>query len=115
MMDVKSIAALDKEVFFNTFGHRQMVAFDHGEGCTLVDTDGKKYTDFFAGIAVNSLGYGYPSFQKAMHAQLDTAYKLLKAGETEGIIICSNCIADIGLRACDIMKAWMDEHGDEEI
>ena len=50
-----------------------------------------------------------------MRGQLDHAYRLLKAGEIKGIIICSNCIADIGLKACDIMKEWIDEHGDEEI
>ena len=37
--------------------NRFPVMFDHGEGCYLYDTEGKKYLDFAAGIAVNSLGY----------------------------------------------------------
>lgn len=70
-MDIKQIAALDEQVYFHTFGARQNAAFASGSGCTLTDTEGKQYTDFFAGIAVNSLGYCYPAFQAAMHAQLD--------------------------------------------
>ncbi|MDP6927731.1 MAG: acetylornithine transaminase, partial [Rhodospirillales bacterium] len=32
------------------------IAFDHGEGVYLFATDGKKYLDFGAGIAVSALG-----------------------------------------------------------
>ena len=45
--------------------------FDHGEGCYLYDTEGKKYLDFAAGIAVNSLGYHYPGYDEALKAQID--------------------------------------------
>ena len=37
--------------------NRFPVVFDHGEDVYLYDTEGKKYLDFAAGIAVNSLGY----------------------------------------------------------
>ena len=45
--------------------------FDHGEGCYLYDTEGKKYLDFAAGIAVNALGYHYPGYDEALKAQID--------------------------------------------
>ncbi|MCI8638379.1 MAG: aspartate aminotransferase family protein [Coprococcus sp.] len=51
--------------------NRFPVVFDHGEGVYLYDTDGKKYLDFTAGIAVNSLGYGNPEFTEAIKAQVD--------------------------------------------
>ena len=35
--------------------------FDHGEGATLTDADGNVYVDFFAGVAVASLGHGHPA------------------------------------------------------
>lgn len=44
---------------------------DHGEGVYLYDTNGKKYLDFYAGIGVNSLGYGHPRYVKALKEQLE--------------------------------------------
>ena len=43
-----------------------------GEGVTVFDADGKAYTDWVAGIAVNALGYGDAELQKAVAAQMDT-------------------------------------------
>lgn len=45
---------------------------ERGEGVTLYDTDGKAYTDWVAGIAVNSLGYGDEELTKAINGQVDT-------------------------------------------
>jgi len=70
-MNFQTIHDLDQQYYMNTFGERLPVAFVSGEGCTLTDTEGKTYVDFFGGIAVNALGYGYPSFMAAMHDQLD--------------------------------------------
>ena len=41
-----------------------------GRGCTLVDADGNEYLDFFAGVAVASLGHSHPRFVAALTAQL---------------------------------------------
>ena len=51
--------------------NRFPVMFDHGEGCYLYATEGKKYLDFAAGIAVNSLGYHYPGYDEGLKAQID--------------------------------------------
>jgi acetylornithine/N-succinyldiaminopimelate aminotransferase len=45
-----------------------------GKGCTLWDTDGKKYTDFVAGIAVCNLGHAHPGVSKALSMQADTLF-----------------------------------------
>jgi 4-aminobutyrate aminotransferase/(S)-3-amino-2-methylpropionate transaminase len=45
------------------------VAFDHGEGATLTDADGNVYLDFFAGVAVASLGHGHPGLAQAISQQ----------------------------------------------
>lgn len=42
---------------------------DHGEGCVIVDRDGKRYLDFAAGIAVASLGHAHPVMIKAITEQ----------------------------------------------
>ena len=46
-----------EETLYKTY-NRFPVVFERGEGLHLYDTDGKEYLDFFAGIAVNALGYG---------------------------------------------------------
>ncbi len=48
---------------------RQPVAFSHGEGAWLWDTDGKKYLDALAGIAVSGLGHNHPRLVKAIAEQ----------------------------------------------
>jgi acetylornithine aminotransferase len=45
-----------------------------GKGCTLWDTQGKKYTDFVAGIAVCNLGHAHPGVSKALSKQADTLF-----------------------------------------
>jgi 4-aminobutyrate aminotransferase-like enzyme len=45
------------------------VAFDHGEGATLTDVDGNVYVDFFAGVAVASLGHAHPGMTSALARQ----------------------------------------------
>jgi acetylornithine aminotransferase len=50
------------------------VAFTHGEGAWLWDTQGKKYLDALAGIAVCGLGHAHPAVTAAL---CDQAGKLL--------------------------------------
>jgi len=45
------------------------LAFDHGEGATLTDADGNTYVDFFAGVAVASLGHAHPGMAQALANQ----------------------------------------------
>ncbi len=51
--------------------NRFPVVFDHGEDVYLYDTEGKKYLDFAAGIAVNSLGYSNETYKNALKDQVD--------------------------------------------
>ncbi|GAN79916.1 aspartate aminotransferase family protein [Acidocella aminolytica] len=48
---------------------RADVAFDHGQGPWLFDTNGRRYLDFGAGIATSSLGHGHPHLVKAIAEQ----------------------------------------------
>ena len=71
-MNLSEIKHLDSEHFLGVFGERCPVCFTRGEGCTLYDQDGKAYTDLFAGIAVNALGYNHPAVTGALIAQAQT-------------------------------------------
>ena len=51
--------------------NRYQIIFDHGDGLYLYDTEGKKYLDFFAGIAVFALGHHYKDYDDALKSQID--------------------------------------------
>ncbi len=71
-MELNEVVQLDKKHYLGVFGDRVPVCFVKGNGVTLWDTEGKSYTDFFGGIAVNSLGYGNKRVKKALHKQVDS-------------------------------------------
>ena len=50
------------------FGVPQIV-LSHGQGCYVVDVDGKRYLDLLGGIAVNTLGHGHPALVEAVTKQ----------------------------------------------
>ncbi|WP_279367393.1 acetylornithine transaminase [Microbacterium testaceum] len=54
-----------------SFGDR-MALFVRGEGAYVWDSEGTKYLDFLAGIAVNALGHAHPVFVKAVSEQAAT-------------------------------------------
>lgn len=71
-MELSQIKSLDSQYFLSVFGERFPVCFVRGEASTLYDQDGKAYTDLFAGIAVNALGYNHPAVTGALMAQAQT-------------------------------------------
>ncbi|HEX4918701.1 MAG TPA: aspartate aminotransferase family protein [Limnobacter sp.] len=62
---------------------RQPIAFTHGDGVWLWSTDGKKYLDGLAGIAVNGLGHNHPKLVQAIANQ---AGKLIHTSNLYGIV-----------------------------
>ena len=69
---------MNKQEYMETAEHailhtynRFPLVLEKGEGVYLYDTDGKKYLDFAAGIAVCGLGYNHPKYTAAIHAQVD--------------------------------------------
>ena len=50
---------------------RLPVALSHGRGCWLWDTEGRKYLDALAGIAVNTLGHAHPRLVAALTDQIN--------------------------------------------
>ncbi len=47
------------------------LAIVEGRGSRLIDADGNHYLDFFAGVAVASLGHSHPRYVSALKAQLE--------------------------------------------
>ena len=70
-MNTQEIKALNDKYIINTYGERKL-AFVRGLGSRLWDADGKEYLDFFAGIAVVSLGHCHPAVTEAICTQART-------------------------------------------
>jgi acetylornithine/N-succinyldiaminopimelate aminotransferase len=49
-----------------------MAELVRGQGCFVWDSEGKRYLDFLAGIAVNSLGHAHPVLVEAVSRQVAT-------------------------------------------
>ena len=68
MSDAQNIIDETFERLVKTYSP-QPVVLDRGEGCYAWDTDGKKYLDCAAGIAVAALGHGHPAMMKTITEQ----------------------------------------------
>lgn len=69
-MSKKEYIETAEKVLLHTYNRYQII-LDRGEGMYLYDSEGKKYLDFCAGIAVFALGYGNKEFNEAVKAQVD--------------------------------------------
>ncbi|RJF40218.1 acetylornithine transaminase [Actinomyces sp. 2119] len=59
------------QAVMNTFGVPERVLV-RGQGTSVWDADGTRYTDMLAGIAVNCLGHAHPAVLQAVSDQLST-------------------------------------------
>lgn len=68
--ETKTQIAEAEQVLLHTYNRFPLI-LDRGEGMYLYDSEGRRYLDFFAGIAVFALGHHYPGFDEALKAQID--------------------------------------------
>lgn len=59
----------EEEYLFQTY-KRIPIEISYGDGVYLFSEDGKKYLDFFSGLAVNALGYGNKNVIQAIEEQI---------------------------------------------
>jgi acetylornithine aminotransferase len=69
MTDTSQLFGKEEQYFFRTY-KRLGLDIVRGDGATLVARDGKKYTDFFGGLAVNALGYNHPKVNESIILQV---------------------------------------------
>lgn len=99
-----------EESILHTY-NRFPVMFDHGEGCYLYDTEGKKYLDFAAGIAVNALGYHYPGYDDALKSQIDKLTHISNLYYNEPMSEAGKKL----IKASGLSKAFFTNSGTEAI
>jgi predicted acetylornithine/succinylornithine family transaminase len=69
LKDLSNIISKEKEFLLQTY-NRIPLEISHGEGVYIITKDGKKYLDFFSGLAVNALGYGNEKIINAIEEQI---------------------------------------------
>ena len=99
-----------EESILHTY-NRFPVMFDHGEGCYLYDTEGKKYLDFAAGIAENALGYHYPGYDDALKSQIDKLTHISNLYYNEPMSEAGEKL----IKASGLSKAFFTNSGTEAI
>ena len=113
--------------------NRFPLVLDHGEGVYLYDTDGKKYLDFAAGIAVEALGYSNEAYKQALKDQIDkithtsnlyynvpimeAAEKFLKVSKMDRVFFTNSGAEAIegAIKAAKKYAYTRDGHADHEI
>ncbi|MBI3006005.1 MAG: aspartate aminotransferase family protein [Ignavibacteriales bacterium] len=68
-MESSNLFEKEQRYFFHTY-KRLSLDIERGEGCYLIDKSGKRYLDFFGGLAVNALGYNHPKVNEAIQSQV---------------------------------------------
>lgn len=91
--------------------NRFPITLDYGDGVYLYDTDGKKYLDFAAGIAVMGLGYHNRELEDALKEQIE------KLCHTSNLYYHENCgeAADALNRASGMDRVFFTNSGTEAI
>ncbi|MCD8045610.1 MAG: aspartate aminotransferase family protein [Clostridiales bacterium] len=91
--------------------NRFPVVLEKGEGVYLYDTDGKKYLDFAAGIAVCAFGYGNREYEDALKEQVG---KLIHTSNLYYNVPILNA-AQKALAASDMDRIFFTNSGTEAI
>ena len=70
-MSFDDISALEQRTLIPTYERLPILAV-RGAGCYLYDDRGKRYLDFFGGLAVNALGYAHPEVLAVLRDEAET-------------------------------------------
>ena len=74
----------------------EFLIFEKGEGVYLYDLDGKKYLDFGAGVAVNSLGHGREDIAKIVYEQMKKLIHTSNLFTSEPAIVLATKLVALG-------------------
>lgn len=122
-------ADLGEKYVMKTYS-RFPLTFVKGDGMYVYDENGKKYIDFVAGIAVNSLGHNHPKLVKAIseqasklihisnlyytEPQVNLAQKLVENGSLDKVFFCNSGAESIEA-ALKLARKYGSKTGRQEI
>ncbi|HEU4757791.1 MAG TPA: acetylornithine transaminase [Agromyces sp.] len=91
---------------------RPLLKLVRGEGSWVEDDEGKRYLDFLAGIAVNSLGHAHPVFVEAVSRQAATLAHVSNYFATEPALELADRLARL-TGAGEAGRVWFGNSGAE--
>ena len=119
-VDADYVMQTDREYVLGTYA-RQPIVFVRGEGAHLWDSEGRRYLDFLAGIAVVQVGHSHPRIAEAIAHQARTlmqvsnlyhnalqaklAKRLCLLADMERVFFC-NSGAEANEAALKIARKW---------
>ena len=71
--------------------------------------------EIFTGCYMWNYGEACPLTREEMEWQLSLYERLVKEGVSEGIIVCSNCIADLGIENVRLTRDWIKAHKNDAV
>lgn len=128
-MTFDEIKALDQKYYMRTFGERTPLCFVKGEGIELTDVNGETYKDFFAGIAVSSLGHAHSRLVRELKDQVENllhvsnVYYIAPQAQLAQLLVENSCadrafIANTGAEANEgaikLAKKYFADQGKEK-
>ncbi len=99
-------------ISFWTWKSENLKDLDANMAKVMALTPGKKH---MAGCYLWDYGNQQAMPLDLMKYQCEKYYRWLKAGKIQGVIFCSNCIADLGLETVAWTREWISKIGDEEL
>jgi acetylornithine/N-succinyldiaminopimelate aminotransferase len=129
MTDDKNLFLKEERYFFHTY-KRLGLDIERGEGSYLFARDGKRYLDFFGGLAVNALGYNHPAVNRAIidqvhkyihlsnyyvqEPQVNLAERIIQASGFQRVFF-SNSGTEAVEGAIKVARKWGKKHGKSEL
>ncbi len=95
-----------------TWKGSDLVNLDSNLRKCLDKTPGKRH---LAGVYMWNYGEKKPLTMDQMKYQLERCHYWLTRKKLDGLVFCSNCIADIGLETVEYTRRWISEVGRERI
>ncbi len=95
-MRKEKIIEMEKEYMMHTYARLPLI-LKKGKGMYVWDTDGKKYLDMVAGIAVLSLGHSHQEIVSAISEQVSAIVHTSNLYYTEPQVVLAKILSDISL------------------
>lgn len=99
-------------VTFWTWHGRTLDRLEENLDTVIAMTPGKRH---LAGCYMWNYGESKPLTPEQMKHQCEVYLRYVMDGKIEGIIFCSNCIADLGIPEVEWTRRWIAEHADQAV
>ena len=109
-IDYREYLELADVITFWSWTSEELAAAEKNFETVFSFAGGKKV---YAGCYLYNYGDDRELTSAEMNGQLELYLKLWKSRRVDGVIVCSNTVADLGFEAVDIYLEFMKQHGNE--